>query len=660
MCGIVGFISRDNVVKAEVISRMSSTLTHRGPDDSGYWLNQQAGLALGHRRLSIVDLSPLGHQPMHSSCGRYVIVFNGEIYNFIEVKKKLEDQYASLVGTWRGNSDTEVMLAAISSWGLEAALESFVGMFAFALWDTRERLLHLARDRVGEKPLYYGEVNESFVFGSELKAILAFPNANLEIERNSIASLMQFGYVASPQSIYRGIHKLPSGSILSIVVSEQGRFRYGKPKQYWSIQRKDIESCRSRFALRDDSSLIDELHDLLQSSVEQQMLADVPLGAFLSGGVDSSLIVGLMQAKSKRSVKTFTIGFHEPRFNEANYAKAVAHHLGTEHTELYVSSSQAAEVIPHLPEIYDEPFADSSQIPTFLVSQMTRNHVTVALSGDGGDELFGGYPRYQFGGKLWGRINKSPKWARHAVSSLINSMSAKAWDQILDPVLPNRFHDAINGHRLHRLAQLFDSTDLDQMYCRLVSQWQEPNNLVLGLTETGLKGAGKMSAYTELSALNRMRQFDIARYLPDDILTKVDRASMSVSLETRAPMLDHRLVEFAWNLPERVLVREGQGKWLLRQVLDRYVPRNIIERPKAGFAIPLGDWLRGNLKDWAENLLDEKKLREQGFLDPKPIRRMWREHLSSTHDRQAYLWNVLMFQAWLEKKHIHPLGIEGS
>ena len=636
---------------AEVVLRMSKALTHRGPDDSGYWLNPQSGLALGHRRLSIVDLSPYGHQPMHSACGRYAIAFNGEIYNFSEIKKKLESQHASLAGTWRGHSDTEVMLAAISAWGLESALVSFVGMFVFALWDNHERILHLARDRIGEKPLYYGVIDGAFVFGSELKAITAFSNADLEIDRNAVAALMQYGYVPSPQSIYCGILKLPAASLLSVVVAEPGSYRYGEPKHYWSAHREDLEEHRSQYALRDDASLIEELHSLLQNSVRQQMVADVPLGAFLSGGVDSSMIVALMQAKSSRPVKTFTIGFHEEGYNEAHYAQAVACHLGTEHTELYVTSAEAAAAIPRLPEIYDEPFADSSQIPTFLIAQMTRQHVTVSLSGDGGDELFGGYPRYQFGEGIWNRINSKPKWIRQAASWAIDTLSARTWDQVLNLVLPKHLHNSVSGHRLHRLAQLLKSNGFDDMYRRLISQWQEPNKLVLGLTGAGDHCADPIYSQGEATCLNRMRQFDIAHYLPDDILTKVDRAAMSVSLETRTPLLDHRIVEFAWNLPERVLVRGGQSKWILRQVLDRYVPRKLIERPKAGFGIPLGDWLRGPLRDWAEHLLDERKLHAQGFLDPAPVRRMWQEHLSGIYDRQAYLWNVLMFQAWLEHAH---------
>lgn len=657
MCGIVGFISRNSIVTAEVILRMSEALIHRGPDDGGYWLNSQCGLALAHRRLSIVDLSPYGHQPMHSACGRYTIVFNGEIYNFSEIKKKLESQHASLIGTWQGHSDTEVMLAAIRAWGLESALESFVGMFAFALWDSDEKILHLARDRIGEKPLYYGVIDGAFVFGSELKAITAFSNADLEIDRNAVAALMQYGYVPSPQSIYRGIQKLPAASLLSIVAAEPGAYRYGEPKHYWSVHREDLEERRSQFALRDDASLIEELHSLLQNSVRQQMVADVPLGAFLSGGVDSSMIVALMQAKSSRPVRTFTIGFHEEGYNEAHYAQAVAHHLGTEHTELYVSPAEAASVIPLLPQIYDEPFADSSQIPTYLVSKMTGRHVTVSLSGDGGDELFGGYPRYQFGETLWNQFGQRPQWLRKAGAYGIELLPPKAWDAILGLLLPVRHRRSITGHRLHRLVQLLGSKDFDQMYCRMVSQWQKPGKLVLGLEHEAVIYADGRGNPVNSERLNRMRELDISAYLPDDILVKVDRAAMSVGLETRTPLLDHRVVEFAWGLPGRVLVRGGQGKWILRQVLDRYVPRELVERPKAGFSIPLGDWLRGSLRDWAENLLDAGKLSEQGFLDPAPVRKMWQEHLSGVHDRQAYLWNILMFQAWLEAGTSRPPGI---
>lgn len=642
MCGVVGFITSRNIVTSGLITEMASALAHRGPDDSGVWLDQDAGIALGHRRLSIVDLSPNGHQPMQSRCGRYVIAFNGEVYNFQEIRKQLDSRSASPM-PWRGHSDTEVMLEVISALGFAEALKTFAGMFAIALWDRQERVLHLVRDRLGEKPLYYGEIGESFVFGSELKALRAFPNSGLEIDRDALAGLLQFQYIPSPCSIYRGIRKLEPGASLSVRVAQAGKFTYGASRRYWSLDPRESTERQG-----DEAPLVDELESLLRDSVKRQMISDVPLGAFLSGGIDSSAVVALMQAQSARPVRTFTIGFQEEGFNEAQYAKAVARHLGTEHTDFYVTAQEAAAVIPRLPEIYDEPFADSSQIPTFLVSRLTRQHVTVSLSGDGGDELFGGYPRYLFGEALWNRIRRLPRWSRRAVSGMIGGLSARSWDSVLGLTVPASLRSTVTGHRLHRLAELLESKDFGDMYIRLVSLGQFADAIVLG---AGAECRGSdVQAVSAQSCLNEMRRFDIEQYLPDDLLVKVDRASMSVGLESRAPMLDHRLVEFAWRLPRDMLVRDGQGKRILRQVLDRYVPRELVDRPKAGFGIPVAQWLRHDLLEWAEHLLDEQTIRKQGFLDPLPVRRMWEQHLSGQHDRHVQLWNVLMFQAWLEKQ----------
>jgi asparagine synthase (glutamine-hydrolysing) len=642
MCGVVGFITPKNLVTPALVTDMASALAHRGPDDSGCWLDPSAGIALGHRRLSIVDLSPAGHQPMESRNGRYVLAFNGEVYNFQDLRRELESASGRGAIPWRGHSDTEVMLEAISAWGFESALTKFAGMFALALWDRDERTLHLARDRLGEKPLYYGETGGSFVFGSELKALRLFPGPALEIDRGALAQFLQFQYIPSPRSIYRGIHKLEPGAYLSVGVARGGVFTLGAPRRYWSI---DLADAGGNGSPVDERSLVEELHALLRDSVRRQMVSDVPLGAFLSGGVDSSTIVALMQEHSRRPVRTFTIGFQEEGFNEAQHAKAVAQHLGTEHTEFYVTPREAAAVIPRLPEIYDEPFADSSQIPTFLVSRLTRQHVTVSLSGDGGDELFGGYPRYVFGELLWNRMRWLPRWARRVASSVLAGPSAQSWDRLLSHAMPSRLRTSVNGHRIHRLAEVLGSRDFGEMYVRLVSLGSYADSIVLGgIGEAECDDPGGNAN----TLLNRMRRFDIERYLPDDLLVKVDRASMSVALESRAPMLDHRLVEFAWKLPEQVLVRNGVSKWILRQVLDRYVPRELVERPKAGFGIPVGQWLRGDLREWAEHLLDEKTIREQGILDPVPARRMLREHLSGEHDRNAYLWGLLMFQAWTE------------
>ena len=642
MCGIVGFVTSKYPVNSGLVTKMARMLTHRGPDDEGYWLDAGAGIALGHRRLSIVDLSPQGHQPMQSACGRYVITFNGEVYNFPELREQLD---AFAVVPWRGHSDTEVMLAAISSWGFEKALEKFSGMFAFALWDRQERVLHLVRDRLGEKPLYYGEVGSSFVFGSELKALRAFPNSGFDIDRDGVADLLRFGYIPSPRSIYRGIRKLEPGSLMSVHVAQAGTFRCTAPRKYWALDRPVEGRSESDDGNPGEGSAVEELHALLRDSVRRQMVSDVPLGAFLSGGIDSSVVVALMQAQSSRPVRTFTIGFQEQSFDEAPYAKAVAAHLGTDHTEFYVTPKEAAAVIPRLAEIYDEPFADSSQIPTILVSRLTRQHVTVSLSGDGGDELFAGYPRYRLGDALWSRIRRLPQWSRRAASISIGGLSAQSWDRVLRPLTPGGLRSVVTGHRLHRFGQLLEARGFGEMYARLVSQWQRAETIVLGATA---RDEGGGDSHEKRSFLNQMRLFDLGRYLPDDLLVKVDRASMSVSLESRAPMLDHRLVEFAWRLPEKLLVRNGQSKWILRQVLDRYVPRHLVERPKAGFGMPVAKWLRGELRGWAEHLLNQGAIRAQGYLDPPPVRAMWEQHLSGKHDRSAYLWNVLMFQAWLD------------
>jgi asparagine synthase (glutamine-hydrolysing) len=641
MCGVVGFVTSRRLVAPALVIEMASALSHRGPDDSGCWLDPDAGIALGHRRLSIVDLSPAGHQPMESRSGRYVLAFNGEVYNFHDLRRELESASGPI--PWRGHSDTEVMLEAITAWGFEDALSKFAGMFAIALWDREGRTLHLARDRLGEKPLYYGDIGGSFVFGSELKALRVFPGS-LEIDPRALARFLQFQYIPSPQSIYRGIHKLEPGAFLTVRVAQGGAFTRGSPRRYWTLDRASADDGRIRV---DEGTLVEELHALLRDSVRRQMVSDVPLGAFLSGGIDSSTIVALMQEHSPRPVRTFTIGFREEGFNEADHAKAVARHLGTEHTEFYVTPSEAAAVIPKLPEIYDEPFADSSQIPTFLVSRLTRQHVTVSLSGDGGDELFGGYPRYVFGELLWNLMRWLPRWARRAACGVLSRPSARTWDRVLRAT-PFRLRSSVTGHRIHRFAEVLGSGDFDDMYVRLVSLSLYADSVILGgAVESDGDDPGGSNAETYL---NRMRRFDIGQYLPDDILVKVDRASMSVALESRAPMLDHRIVEFAWTLPRCMLVRDGVGKWILRQVLDRYVPREIVERPKAGFAIPIGQWLRSDLRDWAEHLLGERTIREQGILDPGPVRRMWDEHLSGKHDRQAYLWGILMFQAWMDRE----------
>ena len=641
MCGIAGIVTWNSGLDyLDLVERMIAPLKHRGPDDHGVWVDSEIGIGLGHRRLSIQDLSPLGHQPMCSGSGRYVIAFNGEIYNHLEIKRQLEvSSHQSL--EWRGHSDTETLLAAIDLWGVEPALQKAVGMFSIALWDKSEKSLTLARDRMGEKPLYYGIVHGKFVFASELKAIQEASQEKLQIDRCALAEFMRFGYVPAPKSIYSGIGKLPAGHLVTIR-SLTGQVR---PKPYWSLDTQEQEALRTSLADRSDNDLVDLVHDQLEESIKLQSVSDVPLGAFLSGGVDSSLIVAMMQAQSSQRVRTYTIGFDQPKYNEAPYAREVARHLGTDHTEMYVSSEDALNLIPDLALIYDEPFADSSQIPTTLLSRLTRQHVTVSLSGDGGDELFAGYPRYLMALGLQRRFSRLPNGLRSAAATLMRSASPKTWDSIIR-LLPASRRKEINGHRVHRLAQLMNAQSVEEMYVCLMSQWHPDDGVVLGA-----EGCPVDINWPGVSnPLEAMRRWDVNRYLSDDILVKVDRASMSASLESRAPLLDHRIVETAFALPDRVLVRDGVGKWVLRTMLDRYVPRALIERPKAGFTIPLGDWLRGSLRDWAEAHLKKSDLIEQGLLDADKVDLMWQQHLAGTHDRSPYLWNVLMFQTWLREQ----------
>jgi len=649
MCGLTGFFSPTGLVEnaAEIVRRMSDAITHRGPDDAGVWVDEAAGVALAHRRLSILDLSPAGHQPMASNGGRYVIVFNGEIYNHLELREAL----AGIA--WRGHSDTETLLAAFEAWGIELTLKKCVGMFALALWDRETRSLTLARDRMGEKPLYYGWQGDVFLFGSELKALRAHPAFCGEIDRNVLALYLRHNYVPAPYSIYKGIFKLPPGSWLTLpadapVAVSPAPSRDGLKTFYWRA--RDAAEAGVRRDLDDDAA-INELDTLLRRAVGGQMVADVPLGAFLSGGIDSSTVVTLMQAQSKRPVQTFTIGFHEAGYNEAEHAHAVAAHLGTEHTELYVTAEQAMAVIPRLPALYDEPFADSSQIPTLLVSELARRHVTVSLSGDGGDELFGGYNRYMWASRIWRSLGWAPRPLRAALAGVLTSLPPTAWNGVfsgLSLFLPKRWRYANPGDKLHKLAGILAVRSPEEIYLALVSHWQQPANIVIGATEpaTVLTDARQWADVPDFES--RMMYLDQMTYLPDDILTKVDRAAMGVSLETRVPLIDHRVVEFAWQLPLSMKIRHGQTKWLLRQVLYRYVPREFIERPKMGFGIPLDVWLRGPLRDWAEALLGESRLRQEGYFHPGPIRQKWAEHLSGQRNWAYYLWDVLMFQAWLE------------
>ena len=649
MCGITGFLSLRGTPQAAdltaTVTRMAATLAHRGPDEQRVWTDAAAGCALGHRRLSILDLSEHGAQPMHSACGRYVIVFNGEIYNHGELKNELARTGAA--PQWRGHGDTEVMLAAIAHWGLREATTRFTGMFAFALWDRQARTLSLVRDRVGEKPLYYGWAGDSFVFGSELKALRAHPAWRGEIDRGALTLFMRYAYVPAPYSIYRGIRKLPPGTLLTLRAgAEPGVLP--EPAAYWSASTVAADGLRAPFA-GSAADAIAELDLRLRAAVAGQMIADVPLGAFLSGGIDSSTVVALMQAQSPAPVKTFTIGFAEDAYDEAKHAAAVARHLGTDHTELYVTALDALDVVPQLPAMYDEPFADSSQIPTHLVAKLARAHVKVSLSGDGGDELFGGYTRHAWTGRMWNALRHYPRPLRAAMAQLATCASPAAWDRLsgaLAPLLPRRLRQSHPGDKLHKAAAVLDAGSPAEIYLRLLSQWQDPASVVIDGVEPAV-AARDAAPWRSGGIAESQMLLDLVSYLPDDILVKIDRAAMSVSLETRVPFLDHRVIEFAWQLPLSMKIRDGQGKWLLRQLLHQYVPPALVERPKTGFGVPLDSWLRGPLKTWASDLLAPARLERQGYLRAEPITRLWQEHRSGRRNHQHALWCALMFESWL-------------
>ena len=641
MCGIAGFVSSSFAGPAAQLDNlavaMNTSLRLRGPDDQGNWIDAEAGVALIHRRLSIVDLSAAGHQPMVSADGRYVISYNGEVYSHEDIRPSL----AARGVKFRGHSDTEVMLESIAAFGLEATLPRLIGMFAIALWDRKERALTLVRDRLGIKPLYWAKFGELFLFGSELKALRAHPGWTPRIDRGAVAAFMRHNFIPAPHTIYQGVQKLEPGSILTLPWRGEPRI-----SRYWDARAVAIEGIASPIK-GSDRELTDRLEATLQDAVKRRMMADVPLGAFLSGGIDSSTVVALMKSANAGPVKTFTIGFDNNDFDEAHHAAAVARHLGTDHTELRVTAQQALDVIPQLPEMYDEPFADSSQIPTYLVSAMTRKHVTVALSGDGGDELFAGYNRYRLASRSWRGLSLLPRALRQGAAAMIAGVSAERWSRMLE-VLPARIRGGAVGDKIHKVASVLGLPDGDAVYRRLITHW-EPGEIMPDTTEP--RGViWDASLREQLPGLLERSQFlDLVTYLPDDILTKVDRASMAVALEARVPLLDHRAVEFAWRLPRSAMLRGGTGKWLLRQVLDRHVPRALVERPKMGFGVPLAEWLRGPLRDWAETLLAEQRLREGGLLDASRVRQVWRAHLSGHGNWQHLLWDVLMLESWRER-----------
>jgi asparagine synthase (glutamine-hydrolysing) len=650
VCGIVGLVDYKGLLGKSpcrrLVEKMCKVIAHRGPDAFGEWHDPNFPVFFGHQRLSILDLSEAGAQPMHSPCNRWVLTYNGEIYNFRSLRQRLDSEFSSIV--WKSQSDTEVLLQGFSRWGIEKTLKAANGMFAMAVWDKREGLLTLARDRAGEKPLYYGSMNGKFVFGSELKPFRVALGDELEIDREALCLFLRHNYVPAPYSIYKNVKKLTPGTFLSIHFSDDGP-KYNE-NTYWD----PFQILESGLNNRDksESELLNELEDLLTDSVTIRMESDVPLGAFLSGGIDSSLICSLMQKVSRSSIKTFSIGFDIEDYNEAPFAAAVASHLRCDHTQLYMTPKDCLDVIPLIPEIYDEPFADSSQIPTYLVSKVAKSKVTVSLSGDAGDELFCGYTRYFWANKIHRLMNQIPDFVRSSSKTLIRCLNPDTWDRIgkaSTTVLPAHFRQHHFGDKLYKLAGVLDQDSQDNLYLNLLSHWTQPDQVVLDASEPKSVISRLNSKLTISDFTTKMMFCDFLNYMVDDILVKVDRAAMAVSLETRVPFLDHRVVELAFNTPLSFHTDFIEGKKLLRKLLYKYVPRELIERPKKGFGVPIEHWLRHELRDWAEDYLSEERLNREGYFSTDLVRQRWREHLSGSRNWQYYLWDILMFEIWFDK-----------
>ena len=649
MCGITGFISphlsKDSFQKN--IEFMTNKLEHRGPDDEGIWFDSNSGIALGHSRLSIIDLSIAGHQPMISECRRYYIVFNGEIYNHNSLRKELPESIK-----WQGHSDTETLLNAISKWGLKRTLRKIVGMFAFALWDRSKKKLTLVRDRLGEKPLYFGFKGKTMLFGSELKSIEAFPGTPLDVSRDSLEIYLRYGFVPAPYSIYKGIYKLSPGNFIEFSIDNVKARTIPESSKYWSFA-SIVKKQQSKQFSGSEIDATNQLENLLKKSISGQLLGDVPLGAFLSSGIDSSTIVSLMQHQSSNPINTFTIGFKEFGYDESKSAKKISSYLGTKHCELFLTPNDALNIIPSLPRIYDEPFSDVSQIPTFLISQFASNNVKVCLSGDGGDELFCGYSRHIVAPRIWAILKNIPLKLRKIIANFIQKIPPSTWDNFYytcEIFLPRYLRINFPGAKINKISDLIRYDTLYEIYLSLISSWSSPQEIILNKNPNKEFEDSKFSNFKLKDMHHQIMFMDTLNYLPNDILVKIDRAAMASSLETRLPFLDHRVIEFAWRIPLHMKLKNNRSKWLLRQVLQNYLPENLIEGPKKGFSVPIAEWLRGPLKNWVNDLLDEKLISSQNYFSAKPIKIKWEEHLSGKQDWSKQLWTILMFQSWLQER----------